>query len=204
MEPALVKAVVWRESQFDPRRRGRAGEFGLMQLRTAAGQEWAGAVHVAGFKAECLYDPLTNACAGAWYLDKLLKRYLLADNPLPYTLADYNADAANVLKWEHGVGLTNSAAFLEQIGFPGTQGLRALRAAAIRALSPSFSGGSALKAGVAMWKWAGKRASWPRIALECAIGGTGCASKRTLTGGWRRVRVYPKISRTNELTRSTL
>src|ERR1041385_4568710 len=39
VEPALIKAVVWRESKFDARARGRAGEVGLMQLREEAAQE---------------------------------------------------------------------------------------------------------------------------------------------------------------------
>jgi len=41
VEPALIKAVAWRESKFDTHARGRAGEIGLMQLREEAAQEWA-------------------------------------------------------------------------------------------------------------------------------------------------------------------
>jgi soluble lytic murein transglycosylase len=54
-------------------------------------------------------------------LKKLLKRYARTDNPLPYALADYNAGRGNVLKWNSGSAATNSAAFVEQIGFPGTK-----------------------------------------------------------------------------------
>ncbi|MBT6449374.1 MAG: transglycosylase SLT domain-containing protein, partial [Verrucomicrobiales bacterium] len=36
VEPALVKAVVWRESRFNPDARGTSGELGLMQIRAAA------------------------------------------------------------------------------------------------------------------------------------------------------------------------
>ncbi len=119
--PALVKAIVWRESRFSPRRRGRAGEFGLMQIRAAAAEEWALADHVPGFQADALVDPATNTLAGTWYLDKLLKRYAHTDNPLPYALADYNAGRSNVLRWESGIAATNSAAFLNEINFPGTR-----------------------------------------------------------------------------------
>ncbi|HEX4646402.1 MAG TPA: lytic transglycosylase domain-containing protein [Verrucomicrobiae bacterium] len=121
MEPALVKAIVWRESRFNPGRRGRAGEIGLMQIREAAAREWATAEHVPGFVAEHLFDPGTNTLAGTWYLQKLLKRYSRTDNPLPYALADYNAGRGNVLKWEHGAAGTNNAVFIKQIGFPGTK-----------------------------------------------------------------------------------
>jgi soluble lytic murein transglycosylase len=121
VEPALVKAVVWRESRFNPSVRGRAQELGLMQLREEAAQEWADAEHISGFEhAHCL-DAQTNTLAGAWYLRKLLRRYTQADNPLPYALADYNAGRGNVLKWNTGEASTNSALFIEQIGFPGTK-----------------------------------------------------------------------------------
>ena len=119
--PALVKAVVWRESRFNPTRRGRAGEFGLMQIREAAGFEWAEAEHITSFVPEHLLDPTTNTLAGSWYLRKLIKRYSPVDRPLPYVLADYNAGRSNVLKWEQGLAATNSAAFLAQMTFPGTR-----------------------------------------------------------------------------------
>jgi soluble lytic murein transglycosylase len=121
VEPALVKAVVWQESRFNPSVRGRAQELGLMQIREEAAQEWADAEHINGFEhAHCL-DPQTNTLAGTWYLKKLLKRYTQTDNPVPYALADYNAGRGNVLKWTTGEAATNSAEFIEQIGFPGTK-----------------------------------------------------------------------------------
>ena len=121
VEPALVKAVVWRESRFDPHVRGRANEIGLMQIQEPAAQEWADAEHIDTFAHEHCFDPRTNTLAGTWYLKKLLKRYSNTDNPVPYALADYNAGRANVLKWNHGEAATNSACFIEQIGFPGTR-----------------------------------------------------------------------------------
>lgn len=121
VEPALVKAVVWRESKFNPAVHGRAHELGLMQIREDAAREWADAEHIAGFEhAQCL-DPQTNTLAGTWYLKKLLKRYTQTDNPVAYALADYNAGRGNVLKWNTGEAATNSAVFIKQIGFPGTK-----------------------------------------------------------------------------------
>ncbi len=121
VEPALVKAVVWRESRFHPRARGRVGEIGLMQLREEAAQEWASAEHLQGFAHEQCFDPGTNTLAGTWYLKKLLLQYAQTDNPVPFALAGYNAGRGNVLKWSQGAGLTNSTAFIEQIGFPMTK-----------------------------------------------------------------------------------
>jgi soluble lytic murein transglycosylase len=121
VEPALVKAVVWRESRFNPRVRGRAQEIGLMQLMEESAQEWADAERISGFAHEHCFDPRTNTLAGTWYLRKLLRRYAQTDNPIPYALADYNAGRGNVLKWNHGAAATNSALFVDQIGFPTTR-----------------------------------------------------------------------------------
>jgi len=121
VDPALVKAVVWRESQFNPRVQGRAGEVGLMQLREAAASEWAKAEKVAFYSHRQLFDPGKNTQAGTWYLRKLLARYTQTDNPIPYALADYNAGRTHVLRWNKGAAATNSAVFLTQIDFPGTR-----------------------------------------------------------------------------------
>jgi peptidoglycan lytic transglycosylase len=121
VEPALIKAIVWRESHFNPEARGRAHEIGLMQLQEEPAQEWADAEHLQVFAHEHCFDPSTNTLAGAWYLRKLLRRYAQTDDPLPYALADYNAGRGNVLKWKQGAAATNSSAFTRQIGFPGTR-----------------------------------------------------------------------------------
>lgn len=121
VDPALVKAIVWRESNFNPSARGRAQELGLMQIREEAAQEWADAERIETFDhAHCL-DPQTNILAATFYLRKLLKRYRHTDDPVPFALADYNAGRANVLRWLSGAAATNSGAFIVQIGFPGTR-----------------------------------------------------------------------------------
>src|SRR5947208_15720422 len=40
LDPMVVKAVVWRESRFDPRTYGTRGECGLMQVIEKAANEW--------------------------------------------------------------------------------------------------------------------------------------------------------------------
>jgi soluble lytic murein transglycosylase len=121
LDAALIRAVIWQESRFNPGVRGRAGELGLMQIRDAAAMEWAAAEHIKSFKhADCL-DPDTNILAGSYYLKSVLRHYARADDPIPYALAEYNAGRGNVLKWLGGSASTNSAAFMAQIGFPGTK-----------------------------------------------------------------------------------
>jgi len=121
VEPALVKAVVWRESRFDPLARGSKGEIGLMQIMKSTAQEWAAAERITFFQHEQLFDPARNTQAGAWYLRKLLRRYADTDDPIPYALADYNAGRANVLRWARGAAATNSHQFIGQIAFPSTR-----------------------------------------------------------------------------------
>lgn len=141
VDPALVKSVVWRESKFNPRARGRVGEIGLMQVRSLTAQEWAQAQAARRSFDGNLLDPTTNLQVGTWYLGKLLKRYNRTDDPVAYALADYNAGRSNVLRWNKGAAETNSAAFLEQMTFPATREyIRAIkdRAAHYR---PSFPAG---------------------------------------------------------------
>ena len=121
LDPALVKAVVWRESWFDPQARGRAGEIGLMQIRLPVAQEWANAEHWGSVPSAHFFDPVTNTLAGAWYLRKLLLRYRQADDPIPYALADYNAGRSRVQQWRKGSSGTNSQTFMQGIKFPGTR-----------------------------------------------------------------------------------
>jgi len=120
VDPALVKAVIWRESNFNPNAVGTVGEIGLMQLRSLAAQEWAQAEGRGSIVQERLFDPETNIRVGTWYLGKLLKRYRQTDNPIAYALADYNAGRTHLLRWMKGTAKTESAAFLSQMDFPGT------------------------------------------------------------------------------------
>jgi soluble lytic murein transglycosylase len=121
IDPALIKAICWRESRFNPDARGSAGELGLMQIRSGAAEEWAQAEHIVGFDHHSCLNPATNILAGTWYLQHVLHRYRQTDNPPLYALADYNAGRGNVLKWLSGSASTNSAAFVQQIGFRSTQ-----------------------------------------------------------------------------------
>ncbi len=121
VDPSLVKAVVWRESRFDPEARGTVGELGLMQVTEDAALEWVTSEKIQGFHKDHLLDPRTNTLAGTYYLGKMVRRYAQTDNPLPFALADYNAGRGNVLRWMTGSAKTNGQAFTQAIGFPSTQ-----------------------------------------------------------------------------------
>lgn len=123
LDPMLVKAVVWRESRFDPRKFGGAGERGLMQVSEIAAGEWAKETGRDNFHVEELFDPKTNLEAGTWYLHRAMLHWRAQNDPAPFALAEYNAGASRAQRWAGGDGKRKVAAreFQQNIDFPGTK-----------------------------------------------------------------------------------
>ena len=123
LDPMLVKAVIWRESRFDPKKFGGAGERGLMQVSEIAAQEWATENKIENFHAEELFDPKTNLEAGAWYLRRALLHWQAKRDPTPFALAEYNAGASRAQRWAAADGKSSITAreFQRNIDFPGTK-----------------------------------------------------------------------------------
>jgi soluble lytic murein transglycosylase len=122
LDPMLVKAVVWRESRFDPKKQGSAGERGLMQVTEKAANEWAQENRIANFQPEQLFDPRTNLEAGAWYLQRALEHWQNQAEPLSFALAEYNAGASRAQRWADGNDAAVSGEdFRRKIEFPGTR-----------------------------------------------------------------------------------
>ena len=100
LDPALLAAVVYVESRFDPNARSEAGALGLMQLlpETAKGI----ALRTGGdrFVVADLRDPEINVRYGSWYLAHLERLY--GDTRL--ALAAYHAGQGNVDAWLRGGG----------------------------------------------------------------------------------------------------
>ncbi len=123
IDPMLVKAVVWRESRFDARKYGSAGERGLMQVTEGAAAEWARETRVDNFRAEELFDPKVNLEAGSWYLARAIQHWKNQADPLPFALAEYNAGASRAQRWAGGVdsAIVAPDQFRRSIDFPGTR-----------------------------------------------------------------------------------
>jgi soluble lytic murein transglycosylase len=123
LDPMLLKAVVWRESRFDPQKYGSAGERGLMQVSQKAANEWARENKIDNFRIEQLFDPKTNLQAGAWYLRRATDRWESQVDPLPFALAEYNAGASRAQRWAGGEEATaiSTQDFLRNIDFPSTR-----------------------------------------------------------------------------------
>jgi soluble lytic murein transglycosylase len=124
LDPMLVKAVVWRESRFDTRKYGGAGERGLMQVSEKAAREWAREKKIADFQVDQLFDAKTNLEAGTWYLRRALEHWEHQTDPLPFALAEYNAGASRAQRWagKNSVADIPVRQFLQNIDFPGTRG----------------------------------------------------------------------------------
>lgn len=123
LDPMLVKAVVWRESRFDPQKYGTAGERGLMQVSEKAADEWAHENKIENFRVEELFDPKTNLEAGTWYLRRAWQHWEQQNDPMPFALAEYNAGASRAQRWAGGDEGTpiSKKDFLSNIEFASTR-----------------------------------------------------------------------------------
>ncbi len=120
LDPMLIKAVVWRESRFDTKKYGSAGERGLMQVSAKAANEWARENKIENFKLDDLFDAKTNIQAGSWYLRRALDHWQNESEPLAFALAEYNAGPSRAQRWVGPDGITTNQ-FLDNIEFPATR-----------------------------------------------------------------------------------
>jgi soluble lytic murein transglycosylase len=95
LDPALLAAVIYRESKFDADARSSQGAIGLMQLLPDTAVGIATLTEGHRFRVSDLYDPEINVRYGSFYLRRLLRKY--GDERL--ALAAYNAGQANVDQW---------------------------------------------------------------------------------------------------------
>jgi soluble lytic murein transglycosylase-like protein len=93
LDPALVKAVVAVESDFNPGARSPKGAVGLMQVIPDTGERYGLTDDVHASIAQKLLDPATNVRIGTRYLRDLLAHFT---NDLPLALAAYNAGEGSV------------------------------------------------------------------------------------------------------------
>jgi soluble lytic murein transglycosylase len=95
LDPALIAAVIYRESKFDADARSSSGALGLMQLLPSTAQGIAEHTGGEAFVVDDLYEPEINVRYGSFYLRRLLRKY--EDERL--ALAAYNAGQRNVDEW---------------------------------------------------------------------------------------------------------
>ncbi len=118
LERALLQAVAWKESHFDPQARSRSDAVGLLQLKRPAVLDVARWLREAPPSDSALADPTLNLRYGARYLLGLLTRF---KGDLPLALAAYNAGPTVANRWTRLRSLGGDALACEEIDYPETQ-----------------------------------------------------------------------------------
>jgi soluble lytic murein transglycosylase len=95
LDPALIAAVIYAETKFEPRT-SSAGAEGLMQIEPETAEFLAKLSGGYRFTTSDLATPSVNVAYGSYYLRYLLDHY--DDNEM-LAVAAYNAGLANVDKW---------------------------------------------------------------------------------------------------------
>lgn len=103
IDPKLLTAVVWTESDFVPDAVSHAGAVGLAQLMPATAE-------ILGVDPN---DPEQNLMGGARYLSDMIDRY---DGRLDLALAAYNAGPTRVSRlWDGGPGVPISGQYVQKV-----------------------------------------------------------------------------------------
>ena len=117
IDPALIAAVIYAESKFEPQT-SSAGAEGLMQILPETAYYLA---HLSGgrrFTASDLATPQVNLAYGSYYLRYLLDHY--HGNEM-LAVAAYNGGLANVDKWVAGAREAGGGLTIDAIPFPETR-----------------------------------------------------------------------------------
>ena len=117
LDPALIAAVIYAETKFDPRP-SSAGAEGLMQILPETAYFIAHLSGGSSFTASDLATPSINVAYGSYYLRYLLDHY---DGNEMLAVAAYNAGLANVDRWRAKARAEGGELTVATIPFPETQ-----------------------------------------------------------------------------------
>ena len=117
LDPALIAAVIYAETKFDPRT-SPAGAEGLMQIEPATAEFLAKLSGGYRFQTSDLSTPSVNVAYGSYYLRYLLDHYN-GDEML--AVAAYNAGLANVDRWVAQARAEGGSLTVGQIPFGETR-----------------------------------------------------------------------------------
>jgi soluble lytic murein transglycosylase len=116
LDPALVAAVIYTETKFNPRT-SSAGAVGLMQILPQTAEFLAHRSGATTFRTSDLGTPQVNITYGSYYLRYLLNEY---HGSTITALAAYNGGEANVDNWIAAAHARGSRFGIEDITFPET------------------------------------------------------------------------------------
>ena len=117
LDPALIAAVIYAETKFNPRT-SSAGATGLMQLEPATADFIARRTHGYRFTTSDLGTPQVNIAYGSYYLRYLIDRY---NGDTTLALAAYNGGEANVDSWIASAHARGGQLTIDSIPFPETR-----------------------------------------------------------------------------------
>jgi soluble lytic murein transglycosylase len=117
LDPALIAAVIYAETKFEPRT-SSAGAEGLMQIEPATAEFLAKLSGGYRFTTSDLGTPKVNVAYGSYYLRYLLEHY---DGNEMLAVAAYNAGLANVDRWVAKARAEGGQLTVATIPFPETR-----------------------------------------------------------------------------------
>ncbi len=117
LDPALIAAVIYCESKFEPRP-SAAGAEGLMQILPETAYYLAKLSGGRTFTSADLASPSVNVAYGSYYLRYLLDHY---DGNEMLAVAAYNGGLANVDRWVAQAQAAGRELTIEEIPFPETR-----------------------------------------------------------------------------------
>jgi soluble lytic murein transglycosylase len=117
LDPALIAAVIYAETKFDPRT-SPAGAQGLMQIMPQTAEFLARRSGGTTFTVADLGTPQVNIAYGSYYLRYLLDEY---HGNKTLALAAYNGGESNVDQWEAAARAQGHALTVDEIPFPETR-----------------------------------------------------------------------------------
>jgi soluble lytic murein transglycosylase len=117
LDPALIAAVIYAETKFDPRA-SSAGAEGLMQILPQTAVYLAHRSGATTFRIADLSTPAVNIAYGSYYLRYLLDHY---HGNRVLALAAYNGGETNVDRWVVQARSRGRALTIQAIPFPETR-----------------------------------------------------------------------------------
>jgi soluble lytic murein transglycosylase len=117
LDPALIAAVIYAETKFDPRP-SAAGAQGLMQILPQTAEFLARRSGARTFTTADLATPQVNIAYGSYYLRYLLDEY--GGNTM-LAVAAYNGGEANVSRWLADAHAQGRRLTIDTIPFPETR-----------------------------------------------------------------------------------
>jgi peptidoglycan lytic transglycosylase len=118
LDPALLAAIIWQESTFDPKAVSAVGARGLMQIMPSTGRSLARVVGVR-YREGTLFEPEMGLRLGARYFRRMLDAF---GGRVERALAAYNAGPGRAGVWSSARPAATAEEFIEGIPYPETRG----------------------------------------------------------------------------------